>query len=326
MAGRPSAGRARARGEAAGTGVAVRWDANGLVTERFLQGTPYSLWYHFGPQGETRYLTNMPVPPYPAAVVDSYLYTAYGEPVASTGADRNPFQYGGQVGYYTGPGAGLVLCGARWYNPYTARWMTRDPIGYGGGENLYGYCGESPVVGLDPSGECLLLGAAIGVGVEIGYEIFQNYESGKPWYKLSIGKIAVAGVAGAVGSGIGMLLAKGAIALGTSIFLNAAVGAGATVADNLIDHHPWYHNAQWGALGAGVMGGLGGYVGGKFDRDAIDDMLRARMGWKGGIWLASNAFNAPRILYYRGVGFWAGLGRCVGGSSLQLPGGQGTRR
>ena len=135
------------------------------MSERFLQGTPTSLWYHFGPQGETRYLTNMPVPPNPAAIVDTYLYTAYGEPVALSGADRNPFQYGGQVGYYSTPGAGIVLwCGARWYNPYTARWMTRDPIGYAGGENLYAYCEQSPVGGLDPDG-LLSLGDAIDVGI-----------------------------------------------------------------------------------------------------------------------------------------------------------------
>lgn len=40
----------------------------------------------------------------------------------------------------------------RWNDPTTARWLTRDPIGYGGGANLYGYVGGNPVGVLDPWG------------------------------------------------------------------------------------------------------------------------------------------------------------------------------
>ena len=72
---------------------------------------------------------------------------------ASSGSDPNPFQYGGSVGYYTDPNAqGLILCGQRWYAPAFGRWLSRDPIGYDGGDNLYAYCGENPVAGLDPTG------------------------------------------------------------------------------------------------------------------------------------------------------------------------------
>jgi RHS repeat-associated protein len=57
------------------------------------------------------------------------------------------------VGYYTDPNMmGLVLCGQRWYQPENQRWMSRDPEGYGGGENLYAYCGDNPVAGVDPDG------------------------------------------------------------------------------------------------------------------------------------------------------------------------------
>jgi hypothetical protein len=34
----------------------------------------------------------------------------------------------------------------------TARWLTRDPIGYAGGSNLYGYVGGNPVDWADPWG------------------------------------------------------------------------------------------------------------------------------------------------------------------------------
>ncbi len=42
--------------------------------------------------------------------------------------------------------------GAREYDPETARWTTKDPIGFGGGSNFYAYCGNDPVNAIDPSG------------------------------------------------------------------------------------------------------------------------------------------------------------------------------
>jgi RHS repeat-associated protein len=80
------------------------------------------------------------------------------------------------VGYYTDPNAGgLILCGQRWYDPVIGRWLNRDPIEYDGGLNLYGYCGDNPDGGLDPSGDSLkhkktiivagvILGALSGLG------------------------------------------------------------------------------------------------------------------------------------------------------------------
>ena len=128
--------------------AAYTWGAAGLISERLNPGTANarSLWYHYGPQGETRQLTNSA-----GAVVDTYNYTAYGVPISATGSDPNPFRYGGQVGYYTYSN-GLVLCGARWYNPDMGRWIRRDPAGYSGGANLFEYCGSDPVNCIDPSG------------------------------------------------------------------------------------------------------------------------------------------------------------------------------
>lgn len=107
-----------------------------------------SLWYAYGPQGETRQLTNST-----GAVVDTYLYDPYGNLVSETGSDPNPFRFGGSAGYYSDPDMeDYVLCGDRWYSPDTGRWLSRDPIGYAGGDNLYEYCGDNPIGGADPSG------------------------------------------------------------------------------------------------------------------------------------------------------------------------------
>ena len=39
-----------------------------------------------------------------------------------------------------------------YYDSYTGRFVTRDPIGYKGGINLYGFTGNNPVNRSDPNG------------------------------------------------------------------------------------------------------------------------------------------------------------------------------
>ena len=57
-------------------------------------------------------------------------------------ARAEPIGFGGQWGNYTDPETGLLCLGHRYYDPGTGRFLNRDPIGYAGGENLYGYCGK----------------------------------------------------------------------------------------------------------------------------------------------------------------------------------------
>ena len=119
-----------------------------------------SLWYVFGPQGETRQMTNSL-----GNLANAYSYTAYGAPVATSSPYRNAFRYGGQVGYYfdANAAAGMYLCTARWFAPNIGRWVSRDPIGYSGGANLYKYCSNHPIRALDPSGnEVIFIHGAFG--------------------------------------------------------------------------------------------------------------------------------------------------------------------
>ena len=70
--------------------------------------------------------------------------------------------YGGPFGYYTegktrfsptnSGDRGMILCTHRYYDPINARWLTRDPAGYDGGINLYGYVDGNPIMKYDPSG------------------------------------------------------------------------------------------------------------------------------------------------------------------------------
>ena len=107
-----------------------------------------TLWYHYGPQAETRYLTDQQ-----GNISDSYLYDGYGKPIFASSVYYNPHRYGGKFGYHSNLNpAGLLLAGARWYSPHLKRWVSRDPIRYNGGVNLYEYVLGNPVNLVDPSG------------------------------------------------------------------------------------------------------------------------------------------------------------------------------
>ena len=126
---------------------AYTWGANGITSMRHI-GASNSYFYHHGPRGETTQVTNSA-----GSVVVDYRYDAYGNIVGTSGSLDNPFKFGGKYGYYSDENAiGLILAGARWYSPKLRRWLTRDPIEYDGGDNLYAYVEGNPVGFVDPEG------------------------------------------------------------------------------------------------------------------------------------------------------------------------------
>ncbi len=60
--------------------------------------------------------------------------------------------FGGQWGYEGNVYTRLHHLGARYYDTTAGRFVTRDPIGYKGGINLYGFTGNNPVNRSDPEG------------------------------------------------------------------------------------------------------------------------------------------------------------------------------
>jgi RHS repeat-associated protein len=82
----------------------------------------------------------------------------------------------GFTGHYQHVPSGLVLAPYRAYDPETARWLSRDPIGEAGGINLYGYVLNNPVNLWDPWG---LWQVTIGGGAGIGGMITFGYNSGQ---------------------------------------------------------------------------------------------------------------------------------------------------
>jgi RHS repeat-associated protein len=122
--------------------------ATGLLTRATATAgqptSPTPTFYTFDPNGSVTERTDAT-----GTVTTADVYDAYG---GGANAPPDPFGYGAQFGYYTDAETGLTLCGRRYYDSETGRWLTRDPIGYAGGLNLYAYCSNGPAGGADPSG------------------------------------------------------------------------------------------------------------------------------------------------------------------------------
>ena len=100
-------------------------------------------------------------------IVNHRVFSAYGQLLSQTNPSAGNvlaavdclFAYTGRPmsvfceNSTTGTVTGLQNNGQRWYDPITARWLSQDPSGFGGGDaNLYRYCGNARTDGTDPSG------------------------------------------------------------------------------------------------------------------------------------------------------------------------------
>jgi len=91
-------------------------------------------------------------------VTDTYDYDAYGNTISSTGSTSNVYLYRGEQ---FDPDLGLYYLRARYYNPGTGRFLTRDPV-EGSPErpqtfHRYMYAAADPIGHLDPTGGVELL-------------------------------------------------------------------------------------------------------------------------------------------------------------------------
>ena len=104
-------------------------------------------------------------------------YDSFGNKVSSSGSGGDRF---GFTGREHDAALNLYYNRARFYDPATGRFLSRDPIGFSAGDaNLYRYVNNSPTNGTDPSGESWLDDYAnwfpdLGIGRNIIYPILRE--------------------------------------------------------------------------------------------------------------------------------------------------------
>ncbi|MCO6455657.1 MAG: pre-peptidase C-terminal domain-containing protein [Pirellulaceae bacterium] len=207
------------------TQVLAELDAGGAMTARYtyglgrisgqLPGQAEAAYYVMDALGSTTDLLDAD-----GQVLQSYSYDAYGlprgtQPAGGTGTLDNRFLFTGES---FDSATELVYLRARYYDPSTGRFLSKDPAGFVDGPNVYGYVGNRPTIIVDPSGTRWewkwgetthpdadwtiggTLGASFGlsVGAGIGPTIGPSIGRGIGW---PAGVVSVVGV-----GGVGILL------------------------------------------------------------------------------------------------------------------------
>jgi len=124
-----------------------------LVTQKAL-GSSSSQQYILTPRGDVSKLVNAD------GTHTDYEYNAFGEMLTTT-EETNPFAYCGE---YQDLCSGLIYLRNRYYDPSIGRFISEDPAR--DGLNWYVYCGNNPIMFVDPSGNIREPGYVNGVWCE----------------------------------------------------------------------------------------------------------------------------------------------------------------
>ena len=163
---------------------------------------------------------------------------------------------------------GLTNFRARWYDPTTGRWLSKDPSRLCGGLNLYGFCENDPVNRIDPSGRIAwfipAIAGAITGGVIGG---ISNALSGKSFWK---GELS-----GAIGGAVTGLT----MGLGSGLFVGGLAGWLGGLSSSLVDvvtddSSDCAGNTISRAVTIGIIGGaITGGIGGKLSNEIGDKLV-----------------------------------------------------
>ena len=231
-------------------GIQYIYDKSGVSGFRYERGEYI---YRKNAQGDITHILD-----YCENVVAEYAYDAWGNCtiIKDTAgiAEVNPFRY---RGYYYDAETGLYYLKTRYYDPEVGRFISQDDVSYLdpehiNGLNLYAYCGNNPVMNVDPSGHKWwhwLIGIAIVAAT-------------------TLAMVATAGLAAAVlgvSAGVAASMCVGAgIATATAGIVNLVTQAsmgieefdlGSLMFDMVV-------SGTVGMISGGISGALGGFSAG----------------------------------------------------------------
>jgi len=141
-----------------GAQVIAEYDGNNNLLRKYIYGPgidkPVSMievadsnatyYYHYDALGSVIALSDSS-----GDTVQTYEYSVFGEPAVEDANHTNPYMFAGRRYDVE---IGLYYNRARYYNPYTGRFLQTDPSGYSDGMNWYAYCTNSPLGRTDPTG------------------------------------------------------------------------------------------------------------------------------------------------------------------------------
>ena len=238
----------------------------GLPIEQINGST--ALWLHHDQLGSTRLITDSI-----GASQATYSFDPYGNLTASTGTIANPLRFAGD---YWDAETGFYYLRARYYDPTTGQFLSRDPA-VAATRQPYSYVGDNPLNGIDPTGLCdgfdpgcwartaaATVTGAIANGVGAAHDYLIDTQS-----KLDAG---LAGDYGKGAQGVGQSfvvasaftgvagVARAGISGCTALLARQAVTDGASDAIGITFGHGARHLAGTGLAQAEVEGAIGAAV------------------------------------------------------------------
>ena len=233
------------------------YDGNNLVRETKSGASSYTKTFLYNSQGIVGFAIGSTVYTYRknlfgdiiaiyqgATKKAAYLYDAWGNCTITQDTDgigtANPFRY---RGYYWDNDLQLYYLMSRYYDPATGRFINADSLEHLdpetiGGLNLYAYCLNNPVMGVDPNGTVISIATALiilAVGTIVGTTVsaVKAHNDGKKGWDLVGATIYGAAIglaaAGALVAAIGVISGAGAVLSATFNGIYAAAKVMKTV-------------------------------------------------------------------------------------------------
>ena len=281
--------------------------SGGAVTEYIYgpNGTPLEqisgstvLLYHADQLGSTRVLTDTS-----GTVKATYSYDAYGNVTSSTGSVANPFLFAGQ---YKDAESGLYYLQARYYDPTTGQFLTRDLM-VGSTRLPYAYVLGNPLNATDPTGlDCgfLGLGCAVQAVGNVATTAWQDTSS------------FVSDHAGAISAVTGTLAVLTAPIAPLSLVLG-----GVSLATGAIQTGEDVAGGNWGGAALDTLGlipGIGAELSGLKGLSLARDAVEAESGAQFYSTFGSMNSRLADLQGYSAFLKWAAVGSNAWGSALGL--------